>query len=107
MAYTSPNLFCPHSSFRYNSHTLKSGSVLAYFMRILNSCVVYKFQTVSPACPPSQPYTFSTRLLFDETFAQPDTFAVVNRAPIAGFLHPDQGFFESIRVSRFKYEKSG
>jgi len=107
MIHTSPYLFCPPSSFRYNSHTLKSVSVLAYFMRILNSCVVYKFQTVKPGCPPSQPYTFSTRLLFDETFAQPDIFAVVNRAPIAGFLHPYLGFFESIRVSRFNYEKSG
>jgi len=27
-------------------------------MRILNSCVVYKFQTVSPGCPPSQPHAF-------------------------------------------------
>ena len=27
-------------------------------MRILNSCVVYRFQTVNPGCPPSQPHTF-------------------------------------------------
>jgi len=44
-------------------------------MRILNSCVVYKFQTVNPRCPPSQPHTFFARLPFDETFAQPCIFA--------------------------------
>jgi len=27
-------------------------------MRILNPCAVYKFQTVNPGCPPSQPHTF-------------------------------------------------
>ena len=27
-------------------------------MRILNSCVVYKFQTVNPGCPTSPPHTF-------------------------------------------------
>jgi len=26
-------------------------------MRILDSCVIYKFQTVNPGCPPSQPHT--------------------------------------------------
>jgi len=107
MAHTSPYLFCPPSSFRYNSHTLKTVTVLAYFMRILNSCVVYKFQAFNPGCPPSQPHTFSTRLLFNETFAQPDMLAIVNRAPIAGLFHPELGFFESIQVSRFDYEKFG
>jgi len=37
-----------------------------------------KFQTVNPRCPPSQPHAYSARLLFDETFAQPDVFAVVH-----------------------------
>jgi len=27
-------------------------------MRILNSCVVYKFQTVNSGCPPSPPHIF-------------------------------------------------
>ena len=27
-------------------------------MRILNTCVVYKFQTVNPGCPPSPVHTF-------------------------------------------------
>jgi len=27
-------------------------------MRILNSCVIYKFQTVNPECPPSQAHPF-------------------------------------------------
>jgi len=37
-----------------------------------------KFQTVNPRCPPSQPHALHARLLFDQTFAQPDVFAVVN-----------------------------
>jgi len=27
-------------------------------MRILDSCAIYKFQTLNPGCPPSQPHTF-------------------------------------------------
>jgi len=27
-------------------------------MHILNSCVIYKSQTLNPVCPPSQPLTF-------------------------------------------------
>jgi len=27
-------------------------------MRILNSCVIYKFQAVNPGCPSSPPHTF-------------------------------------------------
>jgi len=41
-----------------------------------------KFQTVSRGCPPSQQHTFSAGLLFDETFAQTDVFAVAN-CPVA------------------------
>jgi len=36
------------------------------------------FQTVNPGCPPSQLHVFTAGLLFDETFAQRDVFAVVN-----------------------------
>jgi len=52
-------------------------------MRILISCVVYKFQTVNPVFPPSKSHIFSSRMLLDETFAQPCIFAVVNRADVA------------------------
>jgi len=55
---------------------------LAYFVRILNSCVVYKFQTVNPGCLPSQPHAFRSTA-FDETFAQSCVFAVVNSADVA------------------------
>jgi len=41
-----------------------------------------KFQTVSP-CTPSQPHTFSARLLFDATFAQLEVFAFVNCPVVA------------------------
>jgi len=51
---------------------------LAYFMRILNTCVVQQVSNCQPRCPPSQPHTFSARLLFDETFERPDVFAVLN-----------------------------
>jgi len=37
---------------------MKNEIFLVYFMRILNSCVVYKFQTVNSGCPPSPPHTF-------------------------------------------------
>jgi len=36
---------------------IKTENFLAYFLRILNSCVVCKFQTVNPWCPPSQWHT--------------------------------------------------
>jgi len=37
---------------------MKNENFLAYFMRILISWVVYKFQTVNPGWPPSQPLVF-------------------------------------------------
>jgi len=52
-------------------------------MRILNSSAFYKFQTVNPVCPPSQPDTFFARLLLDELFVQPCIFAIVNCADVA------------------------
>ena len=82
-AHTSPHLFCGPTVVVHNSHTIKSESFLACFMRILNSCVVSKFQTVKPGCPPSQPHTFSARLLFDETAVQPDVFAFMNCPAVA------------------------
>jgi len=36
---------------------MKNESFLAYFMRILNSCVISKIQAVNPGCP-TQPYAF-------------------------------------------------
>ena len=75
-AHTTPYLFCPPSSC-IQPHNKKQ-NFLAYFTRILNSCVVYKFQTVKGRRPPSQPHTFSDRKLFDKTFAWPDVFAVVS-----------------------------
>ena len=57
-AHTNPYLFFSLGNCTCNSHIIKYESFLAYFMRILNSCVVYKFQTVKPGCPPTQPHTF-------------------------------------------------
>ena len=51
-------------------------------MHILNSCVVTKFQSVNAGCSPYQLHTFSAGLLFVETFAQPDVFALV-KCPVA------------------------
>jgi len=74
-AHTSSYLFCSPSSSTYHSHIIKiqkfscAFSILVWFS---------KFQIVNPGCPPSQPHAFSARLLLDETFAQPDVFAVVN-----------------------------
>jgi len=56
------------------------------FQRILNfyvvSCVQFlcssTFYTANRGCPPAQQHTFSFGLLFDETFAHPDIYAVVN-----------------------------
>jgi len=58
MAHTSPYLFFLFSNCIYNSHIIKNENFLEYFMRILNSCVILKFQTVNPGRPPSQPHTF-------------------------------------------------
>jgi len=52
-------------------------------MSILKSCVAYQVSNCQPGCPPSQSYTFSARLLFDETFAQPGVFAVANCPVVA------------------------
>jgi len=51
-AQTSPYLFCYPSGFIFNSHKIKTESFLAYFMRILNSCVVmqvFKLSTLMSA----------------------------------------------------------
>ena len=58
MAHASLHLFFLLSNFTYNSHIMKNENFLAYFTRILNSCLVYKFQTVNPTCQPSQPHAF-------------------------------------------------
>jgi len=57
----------------------KSKHFLAYFMRILNSCSLVKFDLANQGLrQPVQPHTFNAQLLvFDETVAQPH-FAVVN-----------------------------
>jgi len=63
---------------------MKNEGFLAYFICAFSILVQFsKFETVNPGCPPSQPRTFSARLLFDETFAQPYIFAVVNCADVA------------------------
>jgi len=62
---------------------INNESFLAYFMSILKSCVAYQVSNCQPGCPPSQSYTFSARLLFDETFAQPGVFAVANCPVVA------------------------
>jgi len=56
---------------------MKNESFLAYFMRILNSCVISSFElsTLGVRHPRRIP---SDQLLFDETFAQPCIFTVVN-----------------------------
>ena len=65
-AHTSPYLFFPLSNCTFNSHIIRNENFLAYFVRILNSCVVYKFQTVNPGCPTSPPHTFwSTAIRHD------------------------------------------
>jgi len=38
--------------------TKRCWSIQTIVMRILKSCVVYKFQAVNPACPPSPLHTF-------------------------------------------------
>ena len=63
--------------------TTRNENFLAYFVRILNSCVVYKFQTVNPGCPTYPTRIPTDRLLFHKTFEQRCIFAVVNRADVA------------------------
>jgi len=66
IAHTSPYLFFLISNCTYNSHIIRQENFLAYFMCILNSCVIYKFETVNPGCPPSQQNTFcSTTIRWD------------------------------------------
>jgi len=40
-------------------------------MRIFNPCVIYKFQTVKPGCPSSQPHTFWSTAIRRDIRAQP------------------------------------
>jgi len=61
-------------------------------MRIFNSCVVYQ--------PPSQPHTFSARLLFDETFAQP-VFAVVHCPFVALSVFYSTVFMRNLNIFAF------
>jgi len=84
MVHTSPYLFFLLGNCTYNGHIIKNEIFGAYFMRTLNSCVIYKFHTVNPGCLPSQPHT-SDRVQFGETFGQQCTciFAVVNCADVA------------------------
>jgi len=63
----------------YRTLDLKSNPMLDFSILVWFS----KFRTVSPGCPPSQPHTSSAPLLFDEMFAQPDVFAVVNCTVVA------------------------
>ena len=71
----------PPSSCIYNSHIIEKRQFFAYFMHILNSCVVW--QTANLGRPPSQPHNFSAGLLFDEEFGEPDVFEVVNCPVVA------------------------
>jgi len=57
-AHTNPYLFFPLNNCTYYSRIINNENLLAYVMHILKSCVVYKFQTVHPGCPPSQSHTF-------------------------------------------------
>ena len=47
-------------------------------MRVLNSCAVQQVSNWKPWVFTIQAHTFSARLLFDETFAQPDVCTVAN-----------------------------
>jgi len=64
---------------------MKKESFLAYFVRIPNSCVVQQVLNCQSwvSAIAAAPHTFSTRLLFNETFAQLDVFAVVNWPVVA------------------------
>jgi len=76
-AHTSPYLFFLLRNCTYSGHILENENFLANFTRILSSCVVYKFLGVRHLSRIP-----SDRLLFDETFAQPCIFAVVNCADV-------------------------
>ena len=58
LAQKSHYLFFLLSNCTYNSNIIKNEYCLACFMRIPNSCVICKFQTVYPGGPSSQPHTF-------------------------------------------------
>jgi len=58
MAHIRPYLFFLLSNCTYNIYIIKNEDLLVCFMRILNSCVDYKFQPVNPGCPPSLPHTY-------------------------------------------------
>ena len=73
---------CP-AVVKYNSHIIKYENFLAYFMRILNSCVVSKFRTKPSVFAIAAAYLLSARQLFDETCTLPDAFAVVNCPVVA------------------------
>ena len=45
------------SNFTFNSHITGNENFLTYFVRIISSYVVYKFQTVIPGCPTSPLHT--------------------------------------------------
>ena len=81
-AHTCPYLSFPLSNCTYNNHKIKNEKFLAYFMRILNSCVVCKFQLSTLAIRHRRRIP-SDRLLFDETVVQFCIFAVVNCADAA------------------------
>jgi len=49
--HASPYPFCPPSSYTYNSHIIKNETFLAYFMSILNSCVVQQVSNCQPWVP--------------------------------------------------------
>jgi len=56
--HNGPYLFFLLSNCTYNSHIIKNENFLVYSMHILDSCIIYKFQTLKPECPPSQPHIF-------------------------------------------------
>jgi len=51
--------------------------------RFLCSLASFKLSTLGVLHPSQQAHTFSALLLFDETFAQPDVFVVVNCSTVA------------------------
>jgi len=81
-AHATPFLFCPSSSCTYNSHIKKRNfsSVLYAHSQFLCSLASLKLLTLGVRHPSR---IHSDRLLFDETFAQPCIFAVVNCAGVA------------------------
>ena len=88
MAHTRAYLFYPPCSCTHNKpHNKKQKVSCLLYAHCTHSILAFfiKFQTGNPVCPWSsrKPHPFSARLLFDETFAQPYTFAVVNCADVA------------------------